>query len=1082
MKQKATCLGIGYIVGNALQQKLPSLGIQNFFGHFFSTSSLLLSLSSHTPDGPTHSLTQSETSNLRRINIGDKIQEGFRAYWTYIPNITSSNFFEELEELIINLTSNPDKIFAIILQPEFTSGQRRTLGTSFHTSCQPHMDELIQWLQPLIDNFEAQSGGESTGPLSLRTFVSIADITGIPEPEARPISSSPVNVAHIKKVQAETKRAADRTRKATPTLAAIASLESKLDSGLQEMSNAIKTLSPPQPSAPSTPLGVNWTPIIQGLALGVAQSMGATLTFPSTSSSSVTSQADTTPVAESPVEVQQTPSANSAPLESRFNNIESKMSSLQSTINKVEKTQTKFESQLTSLVSSVNSIAKAQTNLTDSVSSLTKTLEAFIKASNPSNGNPSSNGSSTPTSQNSPTAFPLEEITILKEEIANRKFQDWIVTADLESLVNKDGSNSVYMAAWFNGKTFKVYDITDYNMNSNKMLSAFWFDLINMNQGKFAYFHNWAGYDCILSLSALVNLPNFKFEPVINDGQVISIKIKFNNKLLLTIIDSIKILPSSLAKLAKDWKVGTQKDHFPHYFNPLELYGSLNWEGALPAYEYFEPKRTTNLDYQEMEQEFKNRPWNFLLVSRNYIRGDCIALYEILVKFFNTLVSKFPINPLGSLSIPSLAFKTWRTVQLPLLNKDGFKVYDLARTLDSKLREAYLGGIVDVYKPHLEGKGYYYDVNSLYPTAMCKPMPVGIPTPVNLSINQFIEGNFFGYVEATVQAPYPETPGGYIGLLSIKLGGRLICPIGTFSGFFFSEELRFALANGYTLISIKQAISFQKGENTFLDLIQKLNQIKVEAQQNNQPTIRNVAKLLMNSMYGRFGMHTDNIRHTFLDQKELLIALKDYIILDRIDFEAKALISYSLSGFVKNFSSTQLSPNLRKFLRGLPGQTNVAIAAAVTAYSRMIINQYKLDALKLELNIYYSDTDSLVLSGPLPEEYCDSAALGKLKLEHTFKEGIFVMPKVYYLELGNEEKEIVTKCKGYSGKLTKEQYLALLEGKDLDLTITRWDRSLKAGTVQITRGINYTLKSLFNKRDKVIVNGKWIDTKPIKLG
>jgi hypothetical protein len=36
---------------------------------------------------------------------------------------------------------------------------------------------------------------------------------------------------------------------------------------------------------------------------------------------------------------------------------------------------------------------------------------------------------------------------------------------------------------------------------------------------------------------------------------------------------------------------------------------------------------------------------------------------------------------------------------------------------------------------------------------------------------------------------------------------------------------------------------------------------------------------------------------------------------------------------------------MKKFLKGLPGSTNVAIAAAVTAYSRMIINQYKLLAL-----------------------------------------------------------------------------------------------------------------------------------------
>jgi hypothetical protein len=39
-----------------------------------------------------------------------------------------------------------------------------------------------------------------------------------------------------------------------------------------------------------------------------------------------------------------------------------------------------------------------------------------------------------------------------------------------------------------------------------------------------------------------------------------------------------------------------------------------------------------------------------------------------------------------------------------------------------------------------------------------------------------------------------------------------------------------------------------------------------------------------------------------------------------------------------------------------------------------------MDTLKLGRKLYYSDTDSLVLDGPLPEKYLDSAILGKLKL------------------------------------------------------------------------------------------------------
>lgn len=261
-----------------------------------------------------------------------------------------------------------------------------------------------------------------------------------------------------------------------------------------------------------------------------------------------------------------------------------------------------------------------------------------------------------------------------------------------------------------------------------------------------------------------------------------------------------------------------------------------------------------------MQKFFEGRGWSFLEVSKHYILGDCKALFQIMIAFFEAITYKFPIDPLSIVSAPSAAFKIWRTIQLPKLNGELLKVYDFSHTeIGTKLRESYLGGIVDVYRPYLMGEGYYYDVNSLYPTAMSKPMPVGLPTlvyyPNPEALKEALEsGVFFGFVEATIQAPSLNTPAGYIGLLPIRLQGRLSCPGDLYSGFFFSEELLFALNNGYTLISIKNTYSFQRGINTFKELIATLNQMKVDAQLNNQPTIRNLAKLLMNSMYGRFGL------------------------------------------------------------------------------------------------------------------------------------------------------------------------------------------------------------------------------------
>jgi len=104
-----------------------------------------------------------------------------------------------------------------------------------------------------------------------------------------------------------------------------------------------------------------------------------------------------------------------------------------------------------------------------------------------------------------------------------------------------------------------------------------------------------------------------------------------------------------------------------------------------------------------MKELFSNQVWSFLKISEKYILGDCKATYEVLIKYFETLVSNFPINPLKIYSAPSAAFRIWRTQQLPLLHQEGLRVFDISQTLDSELREGYCGGIVDVYTPKRKG-------------------------------------------------------------------------------------------------------------------------------------------------------------------------------------------------------------------------------------------------------------------------------------------------------------------------------------------------------------------------------------------
>jgi hypothetical protein len=72
--------------------------------------------------------------------------------------------------------------------------------------------------------------------------------------------------------------------------------------------------------------------------------------------------------------------------------------------------------------------------------------------------------------------------------------------------------------------------------------------------------------------------------------------------------------------------------------------------------------------------------------------------------------------------------------------------------VDSFIRKSYFGGATDYYKGY--GKDlYYYDVNSLYPYAMLKPMPFKlIKTHKNVNdIKNF--NDFFGFVKCKVTTP-----------------------------------------------------------------------------------------------------------------------------------------------------------------------------------------------------------------------------------------------------------------------------------------------------------------------------------------
>jgi len=59
---------------------------------------------------------------------------------------------------------------------------------------------------------------------------------------------------------------------------------------------------------------------------------------------------------------------------------------------------------------------------------------------------------------------------------------------------------------------------------------------------------------------------------------------------------------------------------------------------------------------------------------------------------------------------------------------------------------------------------------------------------------------------------------------------------------------------------------------------------------------------------------------------------------------------------------------------------------------------------------YYTDTDSVVLGSPLPEEWISSTELGNFKLEERVQKGYFLAPKCYYIL--TQEGKVIIKHKG----------------------------------------------------------------------
>jgi DNA polymerase type B, organellar and viral len=624
----------------------------------------------------------------------------------------------------------------------------------------------------------------------------------------------------------------------------------------------------------------------------------------------------------------------------------------------------------------------------------------------------------------------IKDVPFLKPLKASIFKSDTFLVMDLETR-NINNIMIPYCISIYDGKTPVSFYLTEYK-NSDEMLTTAVNYLMKRKYNQYKIFlHNLSYFDGIFLIKIISDLSK-TIKPIIRDGRIIDLNLQFNNnKSSIYFRDSYLLLPASLKKLAINFKV-QQKGLFPHLFvNNSDI--DLNYIGKIPEYKYFNEDEISLDEYNNYCTKFNTNNWNLKSECIKYCEQDCISLYQVINEFNKQIFKLFRLDILKYPTLSSLAFGIFRTKilgdsQIPLIDGD----------LYHDIKKGYTGGSVDVYKPYGE-QIYRYDVNSLYPYVMKEyPMPTGHPTYFEGDISQ-IEKKPFGIFEVEVESPKDIN----IPLLQLRYktnnGVKTIAPKGKWISTYLSEELYNASNYGYTFKILKGYL-FDK-EYIFKDYVDFLYNIKVNSSKESPDYI--ISKMLLNSLYGRFGMTPEIENHMILSNNEALKIYNKYEVRNVCDFNnGRELLSY----FDGNISEQRKNLNI-----------SIPISLAVTSYARIHMSQFK--TMK-DINLYYTDTDSIDINKPLEDKYIGKE-LGKMKLEHIFDKILFLAPKVYS---GVTSSDTITKIKGFKNYTKFENLLPLLnKNEKLELHQDKWFRYLSKGHIEIKDEI-YTLKVKDNKR------------------
>lgn len=385
-----------------------------------------------------------------------------------------------------------------------------------------------------------------------------------------------------------------------------------------------------------------------------------------------------------------------------------------------------------------------------------------------------------------------------------------------------------------------------------------------------------------------------------------------------------------------------------------------------------------------------------------YNRRDVEIIMQACLQWWAWLVSE----DMGGFAptLASQAMRTWRHRYMP-----GKVLVHDNEALLSLEREAYHGGRVECFRlGTYRGSFHVLDVNSLYPSVMA-----GRRYPAQLAFYRRDAGtldwrrwarDLCVVARCRISTDVPMYP--------VLAGGKLIFPVGEYETVLCGPELMEADRRGH-LVAVEEA-AFYRGAEIFTGFVDDLYARRTEARRAGNVTRSHNYKILMNSLYGKFGQR-GQVWRELAPTTDLSARFWR-----EVDAQTREIKTFrQLGGLVQELSAEPESQ-----------ESCPAIAAYVTSYARIKLWGL-IEAAGCE-NVFYCDTDSVVVNDAGRDRlkvHVDPDRLGMLKLERSVHRIVLRGAKDYTIGAKRKVKGVRKDAKWTSKNIVQQARWRGLKGQ-----------------------------------------------------